>query len=138
FLPYYTAAAWFHKKLPSDLQSKDLTEVLPEVEKYTIDVLTPALSKGGFLPEAERKRVASQIARYSGLSEKVVLEHNLRIPKTFFWKELLRDEGFNIGRLDSRYLSIDNEEAGTRPEIGRGTRLNSSHVKISYAVFCLK
>src|SRR5690606_42042682 len=24
------------------------------------------------------------------------------------------------------------------PEIGRSTRLNSSHVKISYAVFCLK
>ncbi|KAB5488285.1 MULTISPECIES: S10 family peptidase [Flagellimonas] len=116
FLPYYTAAAWFHKKLPSDLQSKDLVDVLPEVEKYTIDELTPAISKGGFLPEAERKEVAARIARYTGLSEKVVLEHNLRIPKTFFWKELLRDEGFNIGRLDSRYLGIDKEATGSRPD----------------------
>lgn len=116
FLPYYTAAAWFHKKLPSDLQSKDLVDVLPEVEKYTIDVLTPAISKGGFLPESEKKQVAAQIARYTGLSEKVILEHNLRIPKTFFWKELLRDEGFNIGRLDSRYLGIDKEATGSRPD----------------------
>lgn len=116
FLPYYTAAAWFHKKLPSDLQSKDLVDVLPEVEKYTIDELTPAISKGGFLPEAERKQVASRIARYTGLSEKVILEHNLRIPKNFFWKELLRDEGFNIGRLDSRYLGIDKETTGDRPD----------------------
>ncbi|UBZ13395.1 carboxypeptidase [Flagellimonas marinaquae] len=116
FLPYYTAAAWFHEQLPADLQSKDLVEILPEVEAYTIDVLTPAISKGGYLPESEKKQVAATIARYSGLSEKVILEHNLRIPKTFFWKELLRDEGYNIGRLDSRYLGIDEQTAGTRPD----------------------
>lgn len=116
FLPYYTAAAWFHEQLPADLQSKDLVEILPEVEAYTIDVLTPAISKGGYLPESEKKQVAAKISRYSGLSEKVILEHNLRIPKTFFWKELLRDEGYNIGRLDSRYLGIDEQTAGTRPD----------------------
>src|SRR3989442_6238537 len=27
---------------------------------------------------------------------------------------------------------------GPRPQIGKSTRLNSSHVRISYAVFCLK
>lgn len=116
FLPYYTAAAWFHEQLPADLQSKDLVEILPEVEAYTIDVLTPAISKGGYLPEAEKKQVAATISRYSGLSEKVILEHNLRIPKDFFWKELLRDEGYNIGRLDSRYLGIDEQTAGMRPD----------------------
>lgn len=116
FLPYYAAAAWFHKKLPADLQSKDLVELLPEVEEYTINELTPALSKGGFLSNSERRQVASKISRYSGLSVEVILEHNLRIPKAFFWKELLRDEGYNIGRLDSRYLGIDKEAAGTRPD----------------------
>nr|WP_292964443.1 carboxypeptidase [Muricauda sp. UBA7809] len=116
FLPYYTATAWFHKKLPPDLQAKDLVEILPEVEEYTINELTPALSKGGYLPEVDKKKVAAKISRYSGLSEKVILEHNLRIPKSFFWKELLRNEGFNIGRLDSRYLGIDKETAGTRPD----------------------
>lgn len=115
-LPYYSAAAWFHKKLPADLQSKDLTDVLPEVEKFTIDELIPAIAKGGFLPDAEKKKIAARISRYSGLSEKVILQHNLRVPKTFFWKELLRDEGYTIGRLDSRYLGIDAMDAGERPD----------------------
>ena len=34
----------------------------------------------------------------------------------FFWKELLRDEGFTIGRLDSRYKGIDSKDSGNYPE----------------------
>ncbi len=45
-LPYYSATAWYHKALESDLQSKDLTDMLPEVEKFTINDLIPALAKG--------------------------------------------------------------------------------------------
>ena len=116
FLPYYAAAAWFHKKLPSDLQSKDLTEVLPEVEQYTINELIPIMAKGGSISESEKSETAKQIASYTGLSEKVILEHNLRIPKSFFWKELLRDEGFTIGRLDSRYLGLDKSDSGVSPD----------------------
>ncbi|MEO5789428.1 carboxypeptidase [Gelidibacter sp.] len=115
-LPYYAAAAWYHKKLPSDLQSKDLTDMLVEVEEYTVNELIPIMAKGGFLPEAEKQKAAARISRYSGLSEKVILEHDLRIPKGFFWKELLRNEGFNIGRLDSRYLGIDKMAAGDKPD----------------------
>lgn len=116
FLPYYAATAWYHKKLPSDLQQKDLDAVLPEVEQFTINELAPALTKGGFMEADKKKQMAAKIARYSGLSEKVVLEHNLIIPTSFFWKELLRDKGYQIGRLDSRYLGIDREEAGDRPD----------------------
>src|SRR5690606_1821396 len=115
-LPYYAAAAWFHKKLPSDLQSRDLTDLLPEVEEYTLNELIPVMAKGGSISDAQRKETAKRIARYSGLSEKVVLEHNLRIPEQFFWKELLREEGFTIGRLDSRYLGLDKSDSGERPD----------------------
>ncbi|RIV71176.1 S10 family peptidase [Flagellimonas aequoris] len=116
FLPYYAAAAWYHKKLPVDLQNKDLTDMLPEVEQYTVNELIPIMAKGGSISDAERKEAAKRIARYSGLSEKVVMEHNLRIPKNFFWKELLRDEGYTIGRLDSRYLGLDKNNSGERPD----------------------
>ncbi|MDX1364990.1 S10 family peptidase [Arenibacter latericius] len=115
-LPYYAATAWYFKKLPTDLQGKDLTDMLPEVEEYTVNQLIPAMVKGGFLPQTEKQQIAAQIARYTGLSKKVILEHNLRIPKGFFWKELLRDEGFTVGRLDSRYLGIDKMDAGDRPD----------------------
>lgn len=115
-LPYFAAAAWYHKKLPTDLQAKDLADVLPEVEQYTLNELIPIMVKGGTISEDEKQKAAARIARYSGLSEKVILEHDLRIPERFFWKELLRDEGYTIGRLDSRYLGIDKNDAGEAPD----------------------
>jgi carboxypeptidase C (cathepsin A) len=115
-LPYYAATAWYHKALPADLQSKDLTAMLPEVEDFTINQLIPALAKGGFLEEDKKKSIATKMARYSGLSEKVILQRNLTITPSFFWKELLRDKGYTVGRLDSRYLGIDRQEGGESPD----------------------
>jgi len=111
-LPYYAATAWFHKMLPADLQNKDLNDVLPEVEEFTISELIPAITRGGSLEEDKRKAIASKMSRYSGLKEKVILQRNLFIPSQFFWKELLRDKGYSVGRLDSRYLGIDKQDAG--------------------------
>ena len=59
--PYYTAAAWHHKMLDPALQTKDLLEILPESENYTINTLIPALAKGGFISETEKKAVAQKI-----------------------------------------------------------------------------
>lgn len=111
-LPYYAATAWYHKVLPPDLQGKDLAEILPEVESFTINELVPALTQGGFLEDQKKKAIAAKMSRYSGLSQKVILQRNLNIPPQFFWKELLRDQGYSVGRLDSRYLGIDRQEAG--------------------------
>ena len=116
-LPYYTATAWYHNKLAEALQSKDLLEILPESEAYAIDTLIPALAKGGFIDAEEKMAVSEKMAYYSGLSQKVILQHNLDVPNSFFWKELLRDDtGQTIGRLDSRYLGIDKKESGDRPD----------------------
>jgi len=116
-LPYYTAAAWYHKALNPDLQEKDLSEILPESEAYTINTLIPALAKGGFISEAEKNDVATKMAHFSGLSKKEILDHNLSVPTKYFWKALLRDKGgYNIGRLDSRYLGIDRQLAGNSPD----------------------
>ncbi|MGB5819783.1 MAG: carboxypeptidase [Saonia sp.] len=116
-LPYFTAAAWYQKALPAELQQKDLLEILPESEAYTINTLIPALSKGGFIKEGEKNEVAKKMAYYSGLTEKEILQHNLAVPTSYFWKALLRDRsGFNIGRLDSRYLGIDRQLSGDSPD----------------------
>jgi carboxypeptidase C (cathepsin A) len=115
-VPYYTAAAWYHKMLPADLQQKDLPEALAESETFSIEELIPALSKGSFISDERKKQLAAKIARYSGLSEKVILEHNLSVPTQFFWKDLLRTQGFTVGRLDSRYKGLDKQAAGERPD----------------------
>lgn len=117
YLPYFTATAWHHKKLATELQDKDLTDILPEVEEYAINEFLPALAKGSSISDEERDRIAEKVAYYSGLDKKVILQHNLDVPNRYFWKELLRDEsGQTIGRLDSRYLGIDRIEAGSSPD----------------------
>ncbi|MVT09967.1 S10 family peptidase [Chitinophaga tropicalis] len=115
-LPYYAATAWYHKKLPADLQGKDLNDVLPEVENFTLNELIPALARGGALDAAQRKSIGARIARYSGIKESVVQENNLDVSTNLFWKELLRDEGFTVGRLDSRYRGIDRKTGGIEPD----------------------
>jgi carboxypeptidase C (cathepsin A) len=116
YLPYYAATAWFHKVLAPDLQARDLEELLPEVEAFTLDQLLPAMARGGSLDAKRRDALATLYARYSGLSKEVVLNHHFAVPTSFFWKELLRDKGLTIGRLDSRYRGLDREDAGTRPD----------------------
>jgi carboxypeptidase C (cathepsin A) len=115
-LPYFTAAAWYHKALAPELQKRDLEELLPEVEQFTIEQYLPALARGGSLDESRRKQVAAQMARYAGLSEQIVLNNNLAIGTQLFWRELLRERGQTIGRLDSRYVGIGRDNAGITPD----------------------
>ncbi|MBD1580807.1 S10 family peptidase [Pseudoalteromonas sp. S16_S37] len=115
-LPYFAATAWHHKVLPAKLQQKDLTEVLSEVERFTLDQYLPALAKGAFIANDDKQAIAERVALYSGLSKQFVLQNNLDISDDAFWKELLRDQGYILGRLDSRYLGIDKRDAGDRPD----------------------
>ncbi|MDR0793813.1 MAG: carboxypeptidase [Chitinophagaceae bacterium] len=115
-LPYFSATAWYHKKLPADLQSQDLTAFLPAVEKYAIDELLPAIAKGSSIAPEERARVVAQFARYSGLDTSVISGNNLDVSPDVYWKELLKKEGYTIGRLDSRYKGIDKQSYGTSPD----------------------
>ncbi|MEP7278630.1 MAG: carboxypeptidase [Bacteroidota bacterium] len=115
-LPYFAATAWYHKMLPADLQQKDLTDMLPEVEDFTINELIPAISRGGFLDADKKKYISEKMARYSGLSATAIQQYNFNVPTNFFWKELLRNKGFTVGRLDSRYRGLDKQDAGDSPD----------------------
>lgn len=116
-LPYFAAAAWYQKALPAQHQQKDLDDLLPEVEAFTINELLPALAKGGFLEESRKNEMAARMSEYSGLTEKEILQHNLDVPTSYFWKALLREKGgYTVGRLDSRYLGIDRQLAGDSPD----------------------
>ncbi len=117
-LPYFAATAWFHKVLSPELQQKDLEkELLPEVENFTIHELLPAMAMGGFLDKKKKQEIAQKMAYYSGLSEQTILQNNLDVSTSYFWKDLLRNrDGYTVGRLDSRYLGIDRKEAGERSD----------------------
>ncbi|QXP50902.1 S10 family peptidase [Cellulophaga sp. HaHa_2_1] len=116
-LPYYTAAAWHHQALPAALQKKDLNDILPEAEAYTINSVLPAIAKGGFISESERNTVAEKMAYYSGLTKNEILDQNLVVPTSYFWKNLLKERsGYTVGRLDSRYLGVDRQISGDKPD----------------------
>jgi len=115
-LPYFAATAWYHKALNPDLLARELNDLLPEVEQFTINELLPAVALGGSLDPTKKNKIIKQFARYSGLSESVVAQYELQIPVYFYWKELLRSRGQTIGRLDSRYIGIDTRDAGLSPE----------------------
>jgi len=114
--PYLTATAWYHKKLDSDMQSSSLEDVIKTSEKFAYDQLLPALAKGGSLDYDEKTLLATRISSLTGIDVNEVMDNNLIISTNFFWKELLRDEGYTIGRLDSRYKGIDSKDSGTYPE----------------------
>lgn len=116
YLPYYAATAWYHKVLDPDLLALDLDQLLPEVEAFTLDKLLPAIARGGSLPAADRQTITRAYARYSGLKLPLVQQYNMAVPTSFFWKELLRDRGLTVGRLDSRYKGFDRADAGTSPD----------------------
>lgn len=56
------------------------------------------------------------MAYYSGLKIEDVLGSNLDISTSYFWKSLLRDKNLTLGRLDSRYLGIDEKKIGDKPD----------------------
>ena len=116
FLPTYTATAWYHKRLPADLQSGRLEDVVAESERFALGDYSRALMQGDRLPEAERKAIVSQLARLTGLSPAYIEQTNLRINISRFDKELLRNERRTAGRLDSRFTGIDLNAAGETPE----------------------
>ncbi|MCD4847175.1 MAG: peptidase S10 [Candidatus Aegiribacteria sp.] len=116
FIPTYTAAAWYHKKLDKELQSRDLPDLLAEVEVWVESELTPALMKGDRISDEESADIADKLSRYSGLEKDYIVGSNLRIHQGRFRKELLRSEKRSVGRLDSRFKGIEAVEVNDRPE----------------------
>lgn len=102
YLPSYTAAAWFHKKLPSDLQG-DLQSALRQSEQFASGPFADALAKGDRMSAAERDNVLNQLSRFTGLSKQYLDNADMRVSEQQYTKELLRNEHKVLGRIDSRY-----------------------------------
>lgn len=115
FLPSYAATAWYHKALPADMQEKSLEELYKEAEEFATTEYLVALTQGHSLSEEKRDAVAEKLSRLTGLSAEYVKRSNLRIHMQRFGKELLRDQGYTVGRFDSRYKGIDADGVGDTP-----------------------
>lgn len=113
FLPSYTATAWYHGRLAPELQD-DLEATLDRARAFALDEYLPALAHGARLGDEERARVRARLSRFTGLSETFLEQVGLRPTIGQFAKELRRDEGLTVGRLDARFTGRDREGSGDR------------------------
>lgn len=112
FLPSYAATHWYHNlRGSSDVALADFVE---EARRFALGDYAAALLQGARLADNERGRVRAELARLTGLSEGYLDQTDLRINNMRFMKELLREDGIVVGRLDSRYTGRDYDGAGER------------------------
>ena len=114
YLPGYAATAWYHDALTTP--HKTLQNLLKEVEEFALRDYASALLKGDALMPEERAIVVEKLARYTGLSPAFLERTNLRIKDQHFFKELLRERGQTVGRLDSRFVGLDRSGVTETPE----------------------
>ena len=115
YLPAYTAAAHFHKKLPPDLQA-DLPKALAEARAFAKGEYAAALQQGDALSADEHKKIAAELARLTGLKPQVIEDNHLRIDEGVFRKQLLHDEGLILGAYDARITGRDDDPASPDPD----------------------
>ncbi|QXQ06861.1 peptidase S10 [Sphingosinicellaceae bacterium] len=113
-LPSMAATAWYHKHLPE--QPANLEAFVQSARDFASGPYLTALAKGNSLSPAEHDQIRRQLAGFIGLSETYIENANLRITPDRFYKELLRDRGLTIGRLDTRYTGVDYDKAGESPD----------------------
>ena len=116
YLPTYAATAWYHKKLPAELQKQSLEQVVQQARTFAFGDYMTALSKGNTLTAAERATVSQQLARLTGVSQQYVANTNLRIDPGTFRTELLRGERLTVGRYDSRMTGLNGNASSQRQD----------------------
>jgi carboxypeptidase C (cathepsin A) len=111
-LPSMAATAFFHGKASAG----SVEEIVAEAKSFALGPYATALLKGQNLPAEERATIRRQLSRLTGLSETYLESADLRVTPDRFYKELLRDRGLTVGRLDSRYTGKDYDSAGESPD----------------------
>ncbi|GAB4130038.1 MAG: peptidase S10 [Rhodothalassiaceae bacterium] len=113
YLPTMAATAWYHDRVPG---KPAIEGFLEEARAFASGPYLAALMKGNRLGAEERAAVRTRLAYFTGLSETYLEQADLRVAPQRFMKELLRDRGLTVGRLDSRYTGVDYDAAGERPD----------------------
>ncbi|WP_291843173.1 peptidase S10 [Maricaulis sp.] len=115
-MPGYAATAWYHGKVDRSDWNNDLQAFLADAREFAIEDYMPALMRGVSLDPARETEVISRLAAFTGLSETFLHRANMRVSLQRFMRELRRDEGLSVGRLDSRYSGVEVDGVGDTPE----------------------
>jgi carboxypeptidase C (cathepsin A) len=104
-VPRFTTAAYYHKKLPADLQSGTLQDAVAKANRWARTTYAAALDRrksvNPLTPE-ERTTIIAELARFAGVKAEVVDRNSLEISSATFTDQLLQDQGLEVGRYDTR------------------------------------
>jgi carboxypeptidase C (cathepsin A) len=113
YLPSMAATAQYHGKAGVGVPQ---AQFMDEARAFARDEYGPALWKGDRLTPDERTYIRDKLAYFTGLDPRYIETSNLRILVPRFQKELLRDQGVALGRLDGRYLGDEADDIAEAPE----------------------
>lgn len=146
-MPSYCAAAWYHGALPSDLQEKDLFELISEVKSFAFCEYVIALIKGDTLSFSEREKTINILSRYTGISKEIIDKCNLRIDLDTFISHLLpkdsaTDLDFIVGVHDATCVGYSKaagshcENPGLNNFLGSYSSVANDYIRKELGYFC--
>ncbi len=102
-LPTEIMTAHYHKKLAPDLQKLTVEQMARQARDFASGEYLEYLFDGARATQAQRDKVLTDMARYTGLSKTFINSLDLRVPLGPFSTELMRDQHLMTSRLDSRF-----------------------------------
>lgn len=115
FMPTFILTAWYHKRLPPDLQQLSVQEIAKRAEEFASGEYATALYQGARLRAEQRQKVIADISRYTGLSKTFIENNDMRVSLPRFMTELLREKGLVVGRLDGRMTAFAADAGAVQP-----------------------
>lgn len=111
YLPAYASVAHFHGVLKGDRD-----QLVEQARAFAFGPYAVALLKGTDLAAEETKKIAEQMAAFTGLPAALIEECHLRIDPTRFRGELLKSQKKVIGRFDARVAWDDTDSSDVYPD----------------------
>jgi carboxypeptidase C (cathepsin A) len=140
YIPARTAAAFYHKRLPPDLMA-DRAATLKAVDAWVAETYMPALGHVATLSDAEREKVANDLARFTGvppasIDRKTLVMSNRAYLQGFFGG----DKTKTLNTYDMRQFGAERDAPGYRAaimdyfrgELGYRTDLNYVDMEEGY------
>jgi carboxypeptidase C (cathepsin A) len=113
YLPTEAAVNWYHSNAAN---KGSLQSVVDEARSFANGAYASALIQGDRLSHDRFVQTATELSRLTGLSVGYIEKADLRIVPERFEKELERESGRTIGRLDARYIGYDFDQLSDSAE----------------------
>jgi carboxypeptidase C (cathepsin A) len=140
YVPARTAAAFYHRKLPTDLM-KDREATLKKAAAWAYDVYRPALQSIATLKPAQREAIARELARFTGVPAGKIDRKTLVMTNRQYLRTLIGDDPAHIlNTFDMRIVGPERDDPGyaktiagyLRGELGYRTDLAYTGIEDGY------